>query len=407
MAPTHEGVCLILTKVLEISYEEWTSVMNYPYAGLDFILSEDGQLYFIEANAVAGGIGVITTVYNRLRKYIPMKLYPYNDHLSMLVRLFAEASIIHHIFRTNTIPKKGIVTVPIARKGLLNLERRMIARELANYGVETYLVVSDKIRVKNNLITAEIGNKEIIPDIVIRRTLNFPKKIAQTVINPSEVGKITGNKWRTYKVVVEAIKNNEILRSTIRIPITFYAKNLAEIENRSRELLEMGKSVIIKPVKGQGGKGVLVIGGERELESKLSLLNKKTKYLVQEKIESLKIIENNKPYAFDIRVYTYLGKLVGIQFRRAPHPITPKNSQLEFQTVCNISAGGAFGLILMDNRFNGLVRYYGIPKNYIPFGDKLIETSQNVLIFGKKLMWRLNRASSELTKVFSLVAQGS
>ena len=42
----------------DASYLE--SVKNYPYAGLDFLLDNEGRLVFIEANAVPGGIYVMS-----------------------------------------------------------------------------------------------------------------------------------------------------------------------------------------------------------------------------------------------------------------------------------------------------------------------------------------------------------
>jgi len=397
-----QGVLLFATEIEHLNYYDLTLTKNYPFAGYDFMIGSDGKLYFLEANAVAGGIFVIELVYKIIRKYLPSRLARLSENLGRLVEDFVKMSITFHTMLKNYLPKTAIVTIPVERLGLLNPEREYIAYVLRSYGLQSWTVPRTKFRIKNGYLIADIDGMSVTPDIIIRKTINFPKNLKQVVINPSEVGKITGSKWKTYLVVQDLLKRKPYLQDILHLPLTFYAKNAYKALERARELLEMKKQAVIKPVRGQGGKGIVIIGDSDELEKKMCRLNEKGKYIVQEKIHPLYILSSDKyQYAFDVRVYAYLGEMAGIQIRRAPIPINLAEKNLEKALVSNISSGGTFVFVAMDYEYKGFIRYYKIPKKALPFGNRVINIDENVLIFGRDLLYKLRMIARELTIALS------
>lgn len=393
---------VFLYSLLDLDEQYLERAVNYPFEGYDFIIGRDKQLYFIEANSVPGGLSVITTVYKILKKHLPPKLLRAAQFYDRLVLDFAEMSVLYHIFTKNYYPENVIVTVPKERRGLLSPERAYIAWVFQKLGLKSKMVFTDEIYADGNIIVHKdrFGN-EIIPDIIVRRTFNFPKNIIQTVINPSEIGKITGNKWKSYQIVRDLIRHNDNLRNIVKVPLTFHAKNSDHAIGMARELIEMGKEVIIKPTNGMGGKGILYISSENELEKKKLHIKERTKYVVQEKIDCYPFISTgNNIYAFDVRAYGFMGNLMALQIRRASMPLTIKKIG-EDSIVSNISRGGTFVFVIEDSNFNGFIKFLKIEKKKLALPHRIIDIDNSVVLVGKQLIDKIRLAVKMLTMAFS------
>ncbi len=408
-----KGIFLLIlpqTYFEDIPYTYWQKVKNYPFAGYDFIIGRDGHLYFIEANAIPGGLSVITHAYRLLKWHLPPRYRKLGSYLEKIVEMFAKMSIIHHVLNSGNMPRYAIITVPKDRKDLLNPEREYINYMLRAMGVKSWLVNLADCYVKDGKIIAKInGEGDISPDLIIRRSSGLPKGLRQTVINPTEIGVITGNKQKTYDTIINA-PNNRILNKIVRIPKTYYAKSPDDIIKYSREILDMGKPVIVKPINGKGGEDIIIIKNKEDITYKIRHAKIRRKYLVQEIVEPVPFpAHDGYVYAFDVRVYAFLGYLLAVQIRRAPFPLNVHGSinLTEKNIVSNISAGGTLGLVLLDPDFDGMIKYVNTPSKVLPLPHRRILIDGKVLVFGERLIRMLTMAVRELTIALSNAVEGA
>ncbi|MHA1617427.1 MAG: ATP-grasp domain-containing protein [Candidatus Njordarchaeales archaeon] len=387
--------------------EEWARVKYYPYEGYDLLLGRDGYLYFLEANAVPAGIYVVSVIARIQGRFLP----PYEKNLvkdvAKLVDRFVEMCLLHYYYERNEWPRTAMVTVPPHRESFLNPERIAISYALKRRGIKSWIVGKSKILARNSyagFIDPETGN-EVYPDLIIRRSFDFPKGLKQVVVNPSEVGYITGSKIRTYNVVTKLLNSNQELVKYLRIPLTWYSRSGNKILRYVEELLEMGKKAIIKPASGSGGKGIIVINSREELEAKKGEIEKEIqngKYLlVQELVPIMPVLlSNNLHYAFDIRVYGFMGRLVSVHLRRAPAPIN--NGCLRYENVVsNVSAGGSPILALIDPTSKESIRVVKSRGGVLRIADKTFQLDDHVVVIGGSLLKKLEVIVLELSKAIS------
>ncbi|MHA1609150.1 MAG: ATP-grasp domain-containing protein [Candidatus Njordarchaeales archaeon] len=392
-----------------VSYDEWAETKYYPYEGYDFLLGRDGCLYFLEANAVPAGIYVLSVITRMQYNDLP----PYEKHLAndlvKFVDRFAEMVLIYYYYERGESPQTAIVTVPPHREGFLNPERIAISYALRRKGIRSWVVGKSKLIYENGFVyfLDPKNHEEIYPDLIIRRSFDFPKKVKQIVINPSEVGYITGSKIRTYKVISKLLDSLPELAKYVKIPFTLYSRSLNKVTRYVEEILEMGKRVVVKPASGSGGEGIIVINSKEELESKKGLLEKSArnkKYLmVQELILPAPIlIKGNRYYAFDIRAYGFMGRLVGLHLRRAPIPIDTNSLDLDYyNVVSNVSAGGVPIIALMDRRSKKDLRFIRTKKYTLRMADKVFRTDDYVTIVGGELLRRIEYIVRVFSKAIS------
>ncbi|MHA1664560.1 MAG: YheC/YheD family protein [Candidatus Njordarchaeales archaeon] len=359
----------------------------YPFAGLDFLYSHDGKLYLLEANAIPGGVWVITRVAEEAQKILDENEQLYTNRYTRTLDNFIKGAINFHLKIRKRRPQIAIVTVPIVRKDLLNLERTAIANAFRKFGIRSFLASRDELSFKNGIIKVMTPSGNVIkPDIIIRRTGNFFKCVKQVIINSSEIGKITGNKWKTYKILRD-------VKGPFYLPITFYANSVEKINKYARYLLTRYKSVVLKPYKGSKGKGIHFINNEYDLKRVIDEIKEKeakTSYVVQEKIEVYPLEKNGEKYAYDLRVLVFMGKIIGIQIRRAPRPIDPAD---ESTLVSNISRGGVFVIAILDKAQKKAITIHDIKGFDIRLSDRIMEVDDIIVHLGKKIMQNIKSAS--------------
>ncbi len=323
----------------------WKRVRNYPYAGLDFLLDEDLRLVFIEANAVPGGIYVMNRANKlihesapRLRSMIPRTNY---------VRDFVRMSLVHYHFSTqNNVPRKILITTPINGSLLLMPERVSILREFARVGIEAYIANRSKYYINSGVLLVKLGSKLFVPDMVIRRNTCFPKGIRQPVINSSEIGIITGSKFRTYRIVCELLDKCGSLRKLLYVPRTYYSRSLDDAVDKVGKILKYSDIAVVKPNMGEGGRDIVFIKSVSSAMEKLRKLFRGgyRSVVIQEMINAHKLSIDGRSYVFDIRAYAYLGELVGFHGRRCPMPVHV--GSMEGWAISNVSRGGKYLPIL-------------------------------------------------------------
>ncbi len=385
----------MIDNLIDIFEKNWDSTKEYPYAGLDFLIDSEYNLVFLEANAVPGGIYVMDRTNDIIRSIAPSlrkKILSIN-----LVKSFVDMCIYYHNKITNQDSLSTvIVTTPIAGSPLLMPERSSIAQEFKKRNIDAFIVDRSKYFVKRNDFFAKIGSKNILPDIIVRRNTSFPKNIRQPTINKSEIGIITGSKFRTYNVVM---KKSATLLSAIRIPKTFYAKDPNKALILAEEMLKECDEIVIKPNRGEGGQDILFISNISDVECKLkrTYKGKKVSLLVQEAINTSKIRIDGKKYAFDIRVYAYLGELVGLHIRRAVIPIS--SSKSEISMISNISRGGRYVPVIAGDSLN-IIRWSNMTHRIYPF--KKIIVDKYAAIFDECLFNKIKYATKEIVRSISL-----
>lgn len=372
--------------------KNWDMVKNYPYAGLDFLLDSEYNLVFLEANAVPGGIYVMDRTNDIVRTIAP-SIRKKISNIS-LVQSFVDMCIYYYNKSSEQDSlRRAAITTPIAGAPLLMPERCSIADEFRRRNIEAFIVDRSKYFVKHNKFFVKVGAKNIMPDIIVRRNTAFPKNIRQPTINKSEIGTITGSKFRTYRVIMKK------LDTLVRIPKTFYAKSLNRAIVLAEKMLEECDRIAVKPNKGEGGRGILFISNASDVESKLKRMyrGKRISLIIQEAIDVLKIKLNNKQYVFDIRVYAYLGELVGLHIRRPGMPVG--GSSAEKSMISNISRGGRYIPVIMGDSFE-IMQWSNRVRRVYPF--KNIFVDKYAVVFDYYLLKKLRYVSREIVKSISM-----
>ena len=339
--------------MFKFDYQYWDAIKHYPYAGLDFLLDNEYNLVLLEANAVSGGIFVMEKASELILDTAP-NLRPYLGTIHF-IKLFVDACLSFFRRLKARYPKSVLITTPVSGVPLLMPERYSIAHEFARRGI--YAIVADRRRftILDRSIYVRVGSRYFRPDLIVRRNTSFPKNISQPIVNSSEVGLITGSKFRTYRVVRDYLE--KIGNAPFRLPETFFARNIDEAISISENLLSRGKEVVVKPNKGEKGQNIIFISSASDVEAKLkrAFHSKEITLVVQEKIESLYFQREGSKYVFDIRAYAYLGRFVGAHIRRAGIPVG--EGTIEEYGVSNISRGGLYVPIIVTPEGPQVIRW--------------------------------------------------
>ncbi|HDM23498.1 hypothetical protein DRO02_04260 [archaeon] len=372
----------------------------YPYAGFDFLISRDGQLYFLEANGVAAGIAYVSFVARQLGRYVVDKrlLKMLMPNMKLLDR-FVQMSITYYRFKTGSEDDKPLVAITYPKHGskFIEWEIRSIRNAFKNHGIEAYIVNKKNARMgKDGYLRIRINGYTLIPDLIIRRTLNFPDRTRQPMINPREVGEITKDKWITYKVVRDFLKKHPEYEGTFKLPETHFISSSNKLISRVYDMLDAHGSVVVKPVDGCGGKGITFIRSRKSVEDRLEPMverteKRKSSIIVQEEVNVMPFQGfDGHMYAFDLRIYGLLGRFAGGHVRRSPLPRGSPDKDLEKKCVSNISSGGAFALLLLGGEKD--LTMVPLTRIAYRFGGEKLPIEGNALILGGKLLENLRKA---------------
>lgn len=371
-----------------------TNFGPYLYAGLDFMLDSELNLVFLEANAVPGGIYVMDRANNLLLDNKPSfrdKLIGIN-----LVEKLVLNSVEYYSKIRNTLPKFIVITTPLVGGLELMPERTKIMSKFQQLGFHATIVNRNKYLIKNNTLYVKLGSRLLKPDLIIRRNTDFPKNLNQIIINRSEVGIITGSKIRTYNVVSRYIGKTP----TFRIPKTYYAKEKKDIFKYATKLLKEKKYVIIKPNRGEKGKGIYLVRDTNSINSLIHNLPDNTSYLIQEKIEPYYIRGSEGKFIFDIRAYVFFGKFVGAHIRRAKNPVGI--GSWDDWGISNIASGGRYVPLLIDSIID-TIRWNKKPLPLKPF--KSIIVDKYALVIDTKILRNLVEASEMIVNAINEALQ--
>ncbi len=371
----------------------WERVKYYPYAGLDFLLDEDMRPVFIEANAVPGGIRVMECVNRMIADTCPslrhsiIGKHPVSDFVDMCVE--------YHSAIMGSLPRVAAITSPISGAPLLMPERYSIAREFARRGIEAYIVDRSKYVVIDGSFYVKAGRRLISPDIIVRRNTCFPKKIRQVVINRGEVGMITGSKYRTYRVVRQLLGAHA--GGGLRLPRTYFAKGQRQVIRKVKDILERSEIAVVKPNNGEGGRGIFFVRKLEDLKRRLTAFSDGTSFVVQEFVHPASIRFDGEEYLFDVRVYAYMGRLVGCHIRRAPCPVGRGN--MELWAISNISRGGRYVPILVGDSTE-LVRWSRTSRPVPEFQRIIVE--KYAMILDRAIIRRIAKATRRIVEAISM-----
>ncbi len=339
----------------------------YPYASLDFIIGKDGALYFLEANAVSGGLFYTMKLAEHVVKCRPDLREHFEDQLK-IIDLFIQLCE-DYCSRSGSDMRKVAIAVPERWNAYMGMERRAIRDRFGELGYKAFFVRKSEARYRGDLLC--LGDE--VPDLVVRRAFRFPVGIAQPVVNPSEAGLGTENKWRTYSLVSEALKDFKL----VKLPRTILARRREDLEEF---LAERGEAVV-KPLRSYGGKGVKLVKSCDEVSE--------WPVLVQERIEVPPLfLDSGRLRNFDLRVYVFDGEVVGAHLRTCPR-------SLSSCFVSNVSLGGNLVPVALCGEELRLERIEGLVLRY-PKRDIVIEGS--LLMLGEELSRELREASKRIVE---------
>jgi len=356
----------------------------YPVAGLDFLVDSDGKLVFLEANSVPAGLGIISYISQYFdRKYSSKisELYDFNSFiLGRFYRLVKKLSLGNG---------KVIMLVPNDFKGILNFDRELIFNYLKKRGVNIRRCTNKQIILKGNKILFNVNGEVFSPSVIIRRVFSFKKCLKVNVINPSETGSITQNKWKTFSILMRKLGKS----TYFYLPETILVEKVEQLYDALDYFMSKGKKVILKPLKGHGGKGITIIDKmDKKISKKIKIL--KTPILVQEKIETMGFQSyDRKKYFFDIRSFIIGGKFAGMQLRRSPKPISSNDKK---GIITNISSGGHYVHVFLGevDKFDS----YTIENKTIILNKKTPPIDGNIAVIDSSFLKKIIKASEIITK---------
>lgn len=178
-------------------------------------------------------------------------------------------------------------------------------------------------------------NKVITPDVIWDRCVTnlFPTPISNVdCINSFEFKQIDSNKYFQYKILKKYMPYSFVLTD-----INIALKNLEQVK---------GKEVIIKPVSGYGGKGIIKMTKE-DLVKSTDLFKQSGQYICQEFLDTNLGIEGLVEGPHDIRLYSTNNKIIRSYIRM------PKKGGF----LANLSQGGELNEIEIDQVPNNIEEF--------------------------------------------------
>lgn len=240
---------------------------HYAYAGLDFVIDQNNQAWFIEAN------------------YNPMGVFKAKK-VNKKEKILKEFSKIISKYKTPCM---------IIQKGNSKYQKRTrrIGKTLNEYSKINLCYEHENTKNRKYLINTK--KEKIIPDLIFRGDCKINKVFEKNnikIINTRFLEKIVNNKSLTQKIIEKDKK--------IKIPKSYIVKNKTEIKKHLKKK-EFNDGFVIKPNNQTEGLGVHIFNKNSKIP-KIS-----SKKILQQRIIQKK--KNNKYW--DVRVFVINGKYVG------------------------------------------------------------------------------------------------
>jgi len=339
------------------------SIVPFSYAAIDFIIDENLDIYFLEANDLADGLYVLETLRVYLISKFPRLVNTIfkNGLLLEFVDLFKKN---YEVFsKGDRLKRVAIIYHNKYKKCVQRDELIQIKETFISEGIDCEIYLPEELSMKSGFLI-DLKNS-FVPQAIFRRTSKLPLFIdKQLIINDPRIRYATANKYVTYNIVKEYSKSHNVL---IKQPQTVLVNDLS----CALKAIEMFKKrfrsdiLVIKPVWLWGGQGVVFTREVGDAKVKLKqfdkiidpkFLNYFKPLLVQNFINSFKFQNfNNKYYIFEIRVFLFNLKIVGLIGRIPRYPFNP-NKLIRHSLLCNISGGGKWLPILIDDCSNFKVK---------------------------------------------------
>ncbi len=259
--------------------------MEFVYAGIDFIIDKNNDVFFIEINSSPG---LFIAKQHGISK-------PF-DELIKIIKYRIE---------------NPVVCIVDIRKNYENDKEKFDRKvEEMNKEFETHLCFLEEQKSKNFFVDKDGEN--VKPNVIITHFLSLKQSIKDAwIINPFEISFISIDKFLSTKIVEKY--------TNIKVPKTFLVRRKRD----ARILLkrEKLKEFVIKPRFGLFGKKVMIFDNINDFENTKIPVGE---YVLQERINVNKI--NGK--FWDVRTLVVNGKYCGGYKRVSSKP------------VVNIHAGG-------------------------------------------------------------------
>jgi len=265
-------------------------MMKYMISGIDFIINEEGEAIFIEANSSPGA---------KL-----LKTKNFSEPLEVLAR---------GVLDSVNEPKGAIVVRKTERDEGTNWKMEILSKffsmRLCYFEDQTY----------NTPELIDINGKKFLPNVILYNIFGFAQLYKGDALqfNPKEVIRITLDK----NLCMTIVKNLTKVKTPEEFMV-FSDVTAKQIIKKKKELFDSG--LVIKPLYGCGGKGVNVYENiPKELPKFRSAR------LIQNKIKM-----NLKEGKFwDVRTYVMNGKFCGAVSRISENPVVNLKRGGKFQTL--------------------------------------------------------------------------
>lgn len=373
-------------------------IKYFAYAGLDFLLTPDEKIYFLEANPDASGVYFINLMleYLRIRK-TDKKLYRLNINFP---KRFVESLIKFYSNYKRKFPNRIGIFFDKESPQFLQDEYLYLKNLLISFGYDSILFTSEHIMNKNNKLYVKFGDTLINVDLIISRADGLPENIEQPVINPPIVNKIVRNKLYLEYIVYNYLIKHGYSTNKYRLPKTVLIRDLNDLKEKSKLDIFGDTGYILKPISGRWGLDIIIAKNRKQLMNKISRIGakwfkSKAPFILQEWIPVKPFrAGDRKEYVYDIRIYALNGELAGGFCRRAPKPLNSKYS-LESRYISNITRGGSIINLLIGCNDYSIIKLGEI---YITSRDRIIFVDAHGLCINKKILDVLTEYTTIISK---------
>ncbi len=370
-----------------------SKVELFPMIGVDFLISEEEELYFLEVNSIPAGAGIAKIVSGliKLENYSNMNWVDLGEVILENIEKFLKTFLALKGIRLNNKPSVVMIEPKYDRLHVLKLDRLKILDYLRRKGFRTISTSKQEIESSPNGLEVKLNNRKITPEVVLRRVTGVKiwSNHHQLVLNPSVAGKLSCNKFKVYEIIKNILRKTKL---KLRVPIYRLARNEEELMWAIEEIKDFSKTVVLKPLDGYGGSGIKFINIHAATKFK-----GKVDYpiIVQEMIKSypLKGGDGHR-YVFDVRGFIIGGLFSGLHIRRSGCPIKYNSNEKCF--ISNISSGGAYVHAFYDDTLRG-IEQVKLLRDYSTVVPGLPKIEKKVVIFGKDIIGVISEASKHIS----------
>ncbi len=370
-----------------------SNVELFPLIGVDFLFSEEGELYFLEVNSIPAGTGIARIVSDLIRMENVSKRewvdlgYVILRNMGKFLKSYLGLKSIRHNDKPNVVMiEPNYDTLPV-----LKLDRLKILDYLSRNGFKTISKSKQEITFGPNGLEVKHNNRVVTPEVVMRRVTGikvWPNPY-QLVLNPSVAGGLSCNKFTVYEILKKVLKKTKL---AVKVPRYYLAQNKEELLWAIEEIKGFAKTIVLKPVDGYGGRGIKFIKANNAAK-----LKDKVNYpvIVQEMIKSYLIKgSDGRKYVFDIRGFIIGGLFSGLHLRRSG---CSAKYQLNGKClVSNISSGGVYVHAFYDDTSVG-IKQVKLLRDYSKVVPGLPKIEKNVLVLGRDIIEAISEASKYIS----------